>query len=108
MDRIKELLVKHFKPRQPVIAERYAFQKRDQCTGETVSEFVIELKCLAHTCSFGNFLEEALRDHFVCSLAHSGTQKKPLTEKDLALQKAIQMATAAEMSTLRDTQPITV
>ena len=35
MDRIKELLVNHFKPRPPVIAERYAFHKRDQRAGES-------------------------------------------------------------------------
>ena len=80
MDRIKESLVNHFKPKPPVIAERYAFHKRDQRAGETVGEFLIELRRLARTCSFGNFLEEALRDRLVCGLARSGTQKKLLTE----------------------------
>ena len=47
LDRIKELLINHFKPRPPVIAERFAFHKRDQHPGETVNEFVIELRCLA-------------------------------------------------------------
>ena len=51
---------------------------------------------------FGNFLEEALRDHLICGSAHSGTQKKLLTEKDLTLQKAIEMATAVEMAILQD------
>ena len=55
------------------------------------------------TYSFGNFLEEALRDHVICSLAHSGTQKKLLTEKDLTLQKATEIAAAAEMVVVQGT-----
>ena len=108
MDRIKELLVNHFKPRPPVTAEQHAFHKRDQCIGEMVSEFIIELRHLVRTCSFGNFLEETPRDCLVCGLAHSGIRKKPLTEKDLILQKAIEMATAVEMAVLQDTQPTTM
>ena len=108
MNRIKELLVNNFKPKPPVIAERYAFHKRDQCVGETVSDFLIELRRLAQTCSFGNFLEEALKDRLICSLAHSSTQKKLLTEKDLTLQKAIEIAMSAEMAVLQGTQLTTV
>ena len=49
-----------------------------------------------------------LRDHLVCDLAHSGTRKKLLTEMDLTLQKAIEMATAVGMAILQDTQPTAV
>ena len=83
-----------------MIAEQYAFYKQDQRVGETINELVIELRLVAWTFSFGNFLEETLRDRLICDLAHCGTQKKLLTEKDLTLQKAIEMATAAEMTIL--------
>ena len=86
LDRIKELLINHLKPRPPVIAERFAFHKRDQRPGKTVNEFVIELRRLARTCKFGNFLDEAIRDRLVCGLANGGTQKKLLAEKDLTLK----------------------
>ena len=59
-------------------------------------------------CSFDNFLKKALRDHFICGLAHSGTQKRLLTEKNLTIQKVIEMATAAKMAVLQDTQPTTM
>jgi len=36
----------------------------------------------------------------VCGLQNSGTQKKLLAESDLTLQKAIDIATAAEMAVL--------
>lgn len=53
LDRIKELPINHFKPRLPVIAERFAFHKHDQHPGKTVNEFVIELRRLKRTCNFG-------------------------------------------------------
>ena len=46
MDRIKELLVNYFKPRPLVIAKRFVFHKQAQLVGETVSEFVMKLRCL--------------------------------------------------------------
>ena len=108
LDRIKELLINYFKPRPPVIAERFAFHKRDQRPGETVNEFVIELRRLARTCKFGNFLDEAIRDRLVCGLANGGTQKRLLAEKDLTLKKAVEVATAAEMAVLEGPQKTTV
>jgi len=107
-DRLKELLINHFKPKPPVIVERFAFHKRDQRPGETVNEFVIELRRLARTCNFGNFLDEALRDRLVCGLANGGTQKKLLSEKDLTLKKAVEVATATEMAVLEGPQRTTV
>ena len=39
--------------------ERFEFflAERDQHPGEPIKEFLIELRQLAHTCNFGNFLE---------------------------------------------------
>ena len=52
---IKEELVGHFKPKPPVIAERFTFHKCDQLLGEPIKELVIELRHLACTCNFGGF-----------------------------------------------------
>ena len=84
VNRKKELLVYDWRLKPLAIAEWYLLHKQDQRTGEAVSEFIIELRCQAQTCSFGNFLEQALRDRLICGLAHGGTQKKLLTEKDWA------------------------
>ena len=84
------------------------FHKRDQRLGEKVDEFVIELRRLARTCNFGNFLDEALRDRLVCGLANGGTQKKLLSEKGLTFKKAVKVATAAEMAVLEGPQKTTV
>ena len=100
MAQIKEELIKHFKPKLPVIAERFTFHKREQRSGEPMKEFVIELRRLSRTCNFGGFLEEALRDRLVCGMTSSSTQKKLLAEKNLTLQRAIDIIIAAEMATL--------
>ena len=104
MDKIKEVLVKHFKPKPPVIAEQFTFHKRDQLPGEPINEFVIQLRRLAQTCDFGAFLDEALRDRLVCGLQNNVTQKKLLAESNLTLQKAVNIATASEMAVLEGQQ----
>ena len=43
------------------------------------------------TCSFGNFLEEALRDRLICSLAHSSMQKKLLTAAEMTVLQGTQL-----------------
>ena len=76
MAQIKEELIKHFKLKPPVTAERFMFHKHEQRPGEPMKEFVIELRRLARTCNFGGFLEEALRDRLVCGMTSSSTPKK--------------------------------
>ena len=61
---------------------------------------MIELRKLARTCEFGDFLDQALRDRFVCGLANTNTQRRLLSEKDLTLKRAIAVATAMEMAVL--------
>ena len=52
---IKEKLVSHFKPKLPVIAERFLFHNRDQLPGKPIKDFVIELRNLACTFNFSAF-----------------------------------------------------
>ena len=47
--------------------------------------------------SFGaDFLDQALRDRFVCGLANEAIQKKLLLEADLDLAKAVKIALSLE------------
>ena len=46
------------------------------------------------------FLEAALRDCLVSGLNNSSIQKKLLSKKDLTLQRAVNIVTAAEMAVL--------
>ena len=98
---LKEHLVQHFKPQPVIVAERFQFHKRDQHPDETINEFMIELWKLAHSCDFGDFLDQTLRNRFVCGLANTNTQKQLLSEKDLTLKRAVTVATAMEMAVLK-------
>ena len=64
-------LTKHFQPRKIVIAERFHFHRRNQAPEENVADFLAQLWKLAKYCEFGDHLNEALRDRFVCGLGLS-------------------------------------
>ena len=93
---IKTVLLDHFEPKRNVVAERFRFHKRCQNHGESVAEFVAEVRRLAARCSFGNYLDEALRDRIVCGLNSEAMQKHLLTENDLTLPKTIDIAQSME------------
>ena len=52
-DELKAILKAHYEPKPLVIAERFTFHRRNQHAGETVAEYVAELRCLATHCEFG-------------------------------------------------------
>ena len=91
-----ETLQSHYEPKPLVIAERFHFHKRDQLEGESVAEYSAVLKKCSERCEFKAFLEEALRDRFVCGLRSKATQKRLLAEVELTWKKAIQTAQAME------------
>ena len=62
---------KYLKPQPNVIAEGWKFYCRDQNGNETISDYIIELRKLTLNCNFREFLDEALRDRFVCRLINS-------------------------------------
>ena len=63
-----------------------------------MNKYVVELKRLATTCKFGNFLKDTLRDRLVRGLINTTSQKKLLTEKELSFDKAQQLTVAFEMA----------
>ncbi|XP_062604323.1 uncharacterized protein K02A2.6-like [Saccostrea cucullata] len=93
---IVKTLTDYYMPKPLVISERFKFNKRNQREGETVNEYVCELKNLSKYCEFKDFLKEALRDRLVCGLKYEAIQKKLLSEADLTFEKAIRIATAME------------
>ena len=66
--------------------------KQEQHEGEGVAAYSAALKKCSEHCAFGTFLEEALRDHFVCGLRSKQTQKILLAEKELTWKAAVEVA----------------
>ena len=73
---LSETLLKHFEPKLVIIAERFCFHRCEQASGESIVEYLAEFQHLATHCQFGDYLEEPLRDCFVCGLRSSGIQKR--------------------------------
>ena len=91
-----QVLGKHFDPAPQLIAVRFHFHNRNQNDGEGVAGYADALKKYAERCQFYSFLEQALRDHFVCGLRNRAIQKKLLTENDLTWKMAVDIANAME------------
>ena len=85
-----------FEPKPLVILERFVFNKRQQKSKETVADYVAVLRKLFIHCMFGDFLDDVLRDTFVCGLRSEGMQKKLLIEAELTFQRAIEIAQSME------------
>ena len=94
-DEVKEKLTAHFKPKPITIAERFQFYRRQQRQGESMADYIAELRRLA-TCEFGAFLEEALRDKFVCGLQGENIQCRLLAEANPDLKKALELEKGME------------
>ncbi|KAG0417452.1 hypothetical protein HPB47_005604, partial [Ixodes persulcatus] len=80
-----------------VYVERFeafaAANKIDQATkqrGETISDFVVQIKKLAATCDFGTFLEEALQGRLILGLQKDAIRCKLLAtdDKDLTFDRS--------------------
>ena len=91
-----EILESHFSPKPLIIAERFRFYKRNQRSGETISEYCAALQRLTEHCNFGTTLSDALRDRLVCGLANEHVQRKLLVEAELTYDRAKSIALAAE------------
>ena len=93
------VLEEHFEPKPLVIAERFHFHRRQQKVGESIADFVAELRRLATRCEFDAYLDEALRDRFVCGVRSEATQKRLLTEASLTFARAVEIARSMESAT---------
>ncbi|XP_063366808.1 uncharacterized protein LOC134655287 [Cydia amplana] len=86
----------HLQPKPSLLAERYRFRNRKQKTGESVADFVAELKKLAKHCVFGTQLTESLRDQLVCGLCDETIRQRLFTEDNISFDRALQVAVAME------------
>ena len=101
---LAEVLRRHFDPKPLVIAERFHFHRREQASGVSINDYVAELRRLATHCDFGDYLEQVLRDRLVCGIRHENTQKRLLSEADLSLSRAIDIARSIEATEMQTSQ----
>ena len=97
-DELKVLTKEHLQPKPNEIAERYVFYNRGRKNGESIKDYVAELRRLSEHCNFGDKLNEHIRDKLVCGLNEQKIQQKLLSIKNLNLQTAISEAITMEMA----------
>ena len=70
--------------------ERYTFNLRQQEDGESFDDFMTDVKTLSKNCKFCDTCYNGLlRDRLDGGIASNSTKKKLLSEKDLTLEKTI-------------------
>ena len=80
-DTLVQALKKH-QPKRLIITERYIFNQRCQHPGESIADYVAELRRHATTCNFGDFMDDALHNHLVCNLASENFHRRLLADAD--------------------------
>ena len=94
---LTELVQNHLNPKPSVIVSRFKFNSRYRTVGESISNYVVELRKLAGKCEFGTTLNDMLRDRLVCGINDDNIQVKLLAEKGtMTFENAYEIAVAME------------
>ena len=91
-----KLVSEHHTPPPSATMQRFKFNSRSQKDGESVAEFIAELRRLSEHCEFGDNLDDMLRDRLVCGTKDVRVRRRLLAEEDLKFKKAFEIAQAAE------------
>ena len=78
-----QLVQSHRTPPPSVTVQRFTFNTRSQKEGETVAQFVAELRRLSEHCHFEATLDDMLRDRLVCGVRDVQVQRRLLAEPNL-------------------------
>ena len=92
LEEIADTLKAHYEPKTLVIAKRFHFHRRNQGSNESIADYVAELCRLASHCQFEAYLNEMLRDHFICGILSEAMQGRLLSLEKLSFATAVQEA----------------
>lgn len=95
LDTILKKFEEYCIPIKNLVYEHYKFLKRDQLDGESVDQFVIELKKLASSCEFAE-KNVMIRDRIVLGIKNPKIQEKLLEKANVTLEDALNIARALE------------
>ncbi len=92
-----ELLNAHFAAPQNALLRRFLFRHRHQLPGESVQQYVANLRGFVRTCKFGALQEEMIRDQLIEHTNDAKVRETLLLEPDdLSLSRAITIALRIE------------
>ena len=99
LDVLKSKFEEYVNPRKNTVFERYRFWEYKQQEGETIDQFITELKTRAKSCEFGDQHDSMIRDRIVFGVSDTRLKERLLRESsDLTLEKAASLCRAAEVS----------
>ena len=70
-------------PRRNVTWERHVFNTRRQQPGETIDQYMMDLKKKAKSCEFGDPNDSLIKDRVVCGILSEKTRARLLKQPDL-------------------------
>lgn len=88
----------HFLPRKNLTFVRHQFFIRSQMPGESIDQFVTDLKNKSKHCEFKELEDGLVTDRIICGLLNSQLKERLLREHDLTLSRAIEICHASELS----------
>ena len=69
------LVEQHGNPKPSIIVQKFNFNTRMKQPGETIAAYTAELCKIAEHCSFGDSLDDMLRDCIVCGINDTALQR---------------------------------
>ena len=91
-----KLFKDHHQPPPSEIVQCFNFHIHNRKQGESIGEFVAQLRKLSEYCRFGDSLDSLLRDRLVCDCNDHRLQCKLLAEDNLTFDTALKIAKAIE------------
>ena len=88
----------HCKPKKNLVVERHRFLTREQLPGESVDQYVTELRTLAASCEWGDLKDDLICSRIVSGISSRVVRERLLRESDLKLNKAVEICRADELS----------
>ena len=92
--------MQHNSPKQSETVERFKFHTRFQKSGESIANYMAQLRALSEHCYFGTMLEDMIRDRLVCGINDDNMQRCLLAEANLTYKKAVELAQRLEMAVM--------
>ncbi|XP_054009656.1 uncharacterized protein LOC128892988 [Hylaeus anthracinus] len=97
-DAILEVFGDHAKPELNETYERFLFTSRDRYEGESINQYVAELKKLSKNCNYGTVQDSLIRGNIIGHLKDKRLQQSVLKIKNLTLRDLIQNIKTQELS----------
>ena len=95
--KVQEGFQSFFVVKKNIVYEHARFNMRKQEENENVDAFVTALYALAEHCNYGTLHDELLRDRILVGLADKRLSERMQMEKNLDLEKAIDMTRQSEV-----------